>query len=168
VPFQQQDVRRLDVPVDDAALMGHGERVRNLAQDAHRFRDRNPLPLEPLAQRLAGHVRHDVVEDAVVRAAGSEHRQDIRMMKVRRQQHLPLKAGGADFARRLGRKQLDDDLSLERGFGGKEQAAHATWCKLSFDPIGVAQRRLQAALQLVAGTDLRRHDYWRSYVARDR
>ena len=51
-PAAQQDVLRLDVPMDDAVLVGVAQRIRHFARDANGFVDRQlTLARQPVAQR---------------------------------------------------------------------------------------------------------------------
>ena len=64
VPAREQHVVRLDVAMRDAVRVGVGERVHDLHEDLHRVVDRQlAVPGEPVAQRLAFHVRHHIVEE---------------------------------------------------------------------------------------------------------
>ena len=64
VPAREQHVVRLDVAMRDAVRVGVGERVHDLHEDLHRVVDRQlAVPVEPVAQRLAFHVRHHIVEE---------------------------------------------------------------------------------------------------------
>ena len=66
----EQDVLRLDVPMDDTGRVGVVECLRHLAGQADRLVNAElGLPTQPLAQRFALHVRHDVPEHAVHVAA---------------------------------------------------------------------------------------------------
>ena len=63
MPAEEQDVLRLDVAVDDAALVRVLERFGRLAGDAERVVQRELLlAVEPVPERLALDERHDVVE----------------------------------------------------------------------------------------------------------
>ena len=62
----EQHVVRLDVAMDDAALVRVRQRLRDVAQDADRLGDRQRARArEPRAQRLALDERHRVVRQAV-------------------------------------------------------------------------------------------------------
>ena len=63
VALLEQDVLRLDVPVDDLLPVGVVERVGNLTGEAERLRRRRAgPPAQPVAQRAAFDVGGDVVE----------------------------------------------------------------------------------------------------------
>ena len=66
---REPDVVGLDVAVDDAVLVGVGERVGQRAAGAEHLRDRQAPPgrrREPLGQRAARHVAGDDVQHAAV------------------------------------------------------------------------------------------------------
>jgi len=62
----QQDVLRLDVPVDHPPVVRVVQRTRDLRRDAHRVANRQSfLARQPVTKRLAANVRHDVPEEAL-------------------------------------------------------------------------------------------------------
>ena len=74
------------------------ECVRDLPQHAQRLRDgKPPAALEPLPQRLARDVRHDVVEEVSARA-GREDRENVRVLETGGELYLALKARCAHLA----------------------------------------------------------------------
>jgi hypothetical protein len=71
----EQDVLRLDVPVDDAAAVRVVERVGDLGGDPHRSLDAElRLPIQLAAERLAFEVRHHIVEESLGRAGVEQWR----------------------------------------------------------------------------------------------
>jgi hypothetical protein len=59
----EEDVLRLDVPMDDALVVGPVERAQDFDADADRRVNRQrPLARHAVAQRFAAHERHDVVQ----------------------------------------------------------------------------------------------------------
>ena len=61
---RQQDVLRLDVPVHHVVPVGVAQRACYFPGDPQRLVKRQrPFPLEPVAQRLAFDIRHDVIEE---------------------------------------------------------------------------------------------------------
>jgi hypothetical protein len=70
----------LDVPVDHALTMRVPQRRAHIGRNADRLRQRKlPLSVELLAQRLAVHERHHVVEE-VARLAGIEQGEDVGVL----------------------------------------------------------------------------------------
>jgi len=79
----QQDVGRLDVAVDDPSAVRRVQRRRDLFDDGHRALRIDGATVEDLGQGRAADMSHGDVEDAV-RLAGLVHRDDVRMIQVRR------------------------------------------------------------------------------------
>ena len=79
----EHHVRRLDVAVDDARVVGEVERVEQLAHDAHRFLDIEALVrVEEVLQFLATDEFHDQVGD-VAFLGEVVHLHDVRMVEPR-------------------------------------------------------------------------------------
>jgi hypothetical protein len=55
---RDQDIRRLEIAMDHATLVGRLEPVGDLARDADRFVDRQAPPSQPLRKILAGYQFH--------------------------------------------------------------------------------------------------------------
>ena len=109
VAFVQQDVLRLDVAVDDAVAVGVVERVGHLDGDrAPRVDRKLALGVEPVAQRLPLHHRHDEVQDRR-RLAGVVQREDVRMVQPRGEADLAEEALAAERLGELGAQHLDGD-----------------------------------------------------------
>ena len=69
----EQDVRRFHVAMDHSLLVRERQRVGHLAQQAQRLGPRErAAALEPVAQRLAIDIRHDIIEQSVARARGED------------------------------------------------------------------------------------------------
>ena len=107
----EQDVLRLDVAVDDCAV-GVLERVGDLAGELERVPERELLfPLQPVPQRLAFHVRHDVVEEAR-RLRPSRRGQDVGMMEPGGDLDFAEEPLGAERGGELGVQDLDGDVTV--------------------------------------------------------
>ncbi len=144
----QQDVLGLDVAVDDAVPVGVVERVGDLARDPDGVGDRELLlAAQPVAQRLALDERHDV-EEAAVRLARVEQRQDVRVLQIRRQLDLGEEPLGADHRGELGTHELERDLAVVPEILGQVYGRHSAGPDLAFDPVAVRQRALEAAEEL--------------------
>ena len=84
LPVLEQDVLGLEVAVDDAVTVGVVERIGDGHRDANGVVDRKLLlALQPVPQRLALDVRHDV-EQQPLGFARIEQRKEVRMLKVGR------------------------------------------------------------------------------------
>ena len=106
----EEHVVRLDVAVDDAALVRVRERLGDVAKNGDRLGDRQrAVPRELRAERVALDEWHRIVRQPVA-LAGAQHRHDVRMLKLRREQnlalepvdvHAPLSSGGTTFTTTL-------------------------------------------------------------------
>jgi len=106
VLHSDQDVRRLEVPVDDALLMGVVDGQRYLAKEAKPLTDPQVVPIAVLVDREPGHELHDEVGAALLGASSVEDLGDIRV--VHQCQGLLLGFEAAD--RVLRTNTLLDDL----------------------------------------------------------
>ena len=92
----QQDVLRLDVAVNDAALVREAQRPRHRLRDLECLLHRKLLlPIQLVAQGLALDVGHDVVQERVGHA-GIVERQDVGMLQVGGDFNFDQKSLGAD------------------------------------------------------------------------
>ena len=134
--------------MDDAVLVRVGQRACDVAQhgdgvdDAQRF-----AASEPLAQRLACHVRHREVRQPVG-LAGREHRHDVRMLELRRDEDLAVEALAVDPGREIWRQYFDDDIACEAGVLRDEHARHPSTAKLALEPVALAEASLEAVSEL--------------------
>jgi hypothetical protein len=86
---RQQDVGRLDVPVDDPFLVRVGEGRGDLVGEPECLVHGDlALPVQPVLERLSLHVRHDIVEEAS-RLSRIVQGQDVGMAQVGRDLDLP-------------------------------------------------------------------------------
>ncbi len=110
----QKDVLRFDVAMDDALGVRVGERIGDLVDDAHRVRDGElPFPREPVPERFACYVRHDVVQQVLARA-GRKHGENVRVLEMRGELDLLLESRGGNIARELRGQHLDNHLAVQR------------------------------------------------------
>ena len=121
----------------DALVVRVGERVAHVAQDPHRLADRQlPLVGDPLPQRLALDVRHDVVEQVALRSGG-EQRDDVGMLQLRGEADLTLEPLHVHPRCHLGREHLHHHLAAEPHFLGEEDSAHAAAAELALEAVSV-------------------------------
>ncbi len=144
----KENVVRLDVAVDDALLVRHGQRVGHVADDAHRFRDGEfPLARQLGAERFALDEGHDV-EEEVALAPGGQEGDDVRMLQAGGESHLTLEALDAHGGGGLRGEDLHDHLALDLHLFGEEDATHPAPAELAQDPVAGANRVLHLALEI--------------------
>ena len=141
VAVLEQDVLGLDVAVDDAVLVGVGQRFRGLAGDLDRVVEgKLLLPVQAVPQGLALDERHDVVEDAV-RLARVVQAEDVGVLQVGGDPDLAEEAVGADGGGELGPQDLDRDLAAVRADPvARIDRGHAAFADQSLDLVSVAER----------------------------
>ena len=134
----QQDVLGLDVPVDHALAVGVVERARHLGRDPHGDLDRELLlPPEPVAQRFALDVGHDVVGGAA-HLAGVVQREDVGMLQVGGGLDLLQEPLGADHRGQLGAQHLEGHRSVVLQVAGEEDGRHPARAQFALQRIAVA------------------------------
>jgi hypothetical protein len=140
VAVLEQDILRLDVAVDHALRVGVGQRLRRFAGDPDGLVDgKLLLAVEPGAERLALHERHDVVQEPVGLARVVEA-EDVGVLEVGREPDLPEEPVGADRSGQLGPQGLDGDLSAVAQVLGEKDRGHAAFAHQALDLIAVAER----------------------------
>ncbi len=149
---RQQDVLRLDVAVNDAALVGVGDRVGDLAQEAQCGDHRVAIAaLETAPERLPLDVRHDVVQQPLPNPS-PEDGEDVRVLQVRRHVHFALEPSRRLRTHHVRRQHLDHDRTAKRrGVGGQHQSAHPPGWELALDDIRVPQSVLKRCYDIVHG-----------------
>jgi hypothetical protein len=145
---RDEHVVRLDVPVYEAMLVRVRERPRDVPQygDCVDYRDRLAT-VQPAAERLAGDVWHCKVGKPV-RFARREHRDDMRMLELRRDEDLAMEALAVDSSGEVGRENLDDDVAREASVMRDEHARHSATRKLALEPVALAETGLEAVSEL--------------------
>ena len=141
VAVEQEHVLRLEVAVDDALVVGGGERARDLRGDpdrAHR-RERRAEP-DRRAERLARHELHHRVGHAVGRGAEVGDVDDVGVADARRR--LGLLDEPADrrgVAHRLALEDLDRERALDHRVARGEHHAHAALADLLLDVVAAVE-----------------------------
>ena len=147
----EQHVVRLDVPVDHALPVGERQGVGDLDQQADGVVNRElALAGQPLAQRLAVHVGHDVPEESLA-LAGVEHWQDVRMLEPGGDPDLAGEAVGAERRGELGAQHLHGHAAPVLLVLRQEDDGHAALAELALDPVGGAEGPLKLVAQVHAG-----------------
>jgi hypothetical protein len=134
--FRRADqVRRLDVAVDDAPGVRAAETAGDLDRDVERERERQRTALDPLLDRLAFVERHHD-EGLAVALLDRVDRADVRMVEGRRRarllQEAPARAG---IGREVGREELQRDRPLEARVLGGVDLAHAAPASFPENPV---------------------------------
>src|SRR5438874_3728370 len=160
-PARQHDVFRLDVAVHDPMAVRVRQRARHLRRDAQRiFLGELRLARQPIAQRFALHVRHDVIKEA-----GGDARvvqgQDVRMLQSRRDLDLAQEPLGAEGGRQLRVQQLDRDGPVVLQVLGQEHGGHAAAPQFPLHRIAVGEGLTQGVEQVG-------HGMWASLQSRPR
>jgi len=140
----QQDVRRLDVAVDDTVGVRILERRGHVRGDPDCLVDRELVfAIETVPQRLPVHEWHDVPEEAV-RPARVEQGQNVRVLKVGRRLDLGEEALGADRRRELGSEHLHGHRPAMLLVAGEIDRRRATRSELALDSIAPREGCVQA------------------------
>ena len=100
------------------------------------------LAREPLAQALALHVGHHVVEQARS-LARVEQRQDVRMLEPRGELDFAQEALGTDRRGERGVQHLDRHRATVPEVLGQEHGGHAAATQLAPDRVAAAERGVQ-------------------------
>ena len=132
----EQDVRRLDVAVDEPLLVRGVERARDLLEDPDGIDGLEAAArAEQRVQVGARHVAHRDVEVAVL-LLGLVHGHDVGMVDPRGEARLALEAlAKLGVLRELGGDELDRDLTAERELRRAEHDAHAAASDALLEPV---------------------------------
>ncbi len=140
----QQDVLGLDVAVDHALPVRVVQRARDLPGQPHRLVNRELLlAVQPVAQGLSPHVRHDVEQQAV-RAARVVQREDVRVLEVGGDADLVEEPLRADDGREVGPQDLHGDVALVAQVLAEIDRGHAALAQLPLDAVVLGEGRGQA------------------------
>lgn len=96
-----------------------------------------PVWYEGCAKRLALHIRHR----KPAQSSGitcREERHNIGMLESSREVDLALESLHRYAADHLGRQDLQDDLAVQRRFGGQDYARHSATAEFALDSVRVS------------------------------
>ena len=129
------DVRRLDIPVDDARLVAEVQRLQDLGHDGGCIREPHfAVLLDDVAQRFPLHaLHHDIGHGAILRRglAGVVYRHDRRVVQLRSVLSLAAEAlQEVLIAGEVRPHHLDGDLAAEELIDGGINVRHATSANL--------------------------------------
>jgi len=134
--------------VDHALAMGAVEGTGHLAgQLDGLFYGKLGLLLEPLAQGLAGHVGHDVVEQAV-HFTGVMQRKNVRVAQRRRYFDLAEEPLAAERGGQIGAQHLERHLAVVLEVVGQIDHGHAAATDLTLDGVAVGHGGLEPLQQV--------------------
>ena len=143
----EEDVLRLDVPVDDAVPVRVIKGARDVACDPHCVLDGQLLlAREPLPQRLPLDVRHDVEEeprtgalpDVRPRLARVVQRKDVGVVQPGGDLDLAQEALHAERGTELRVQDLDRHFPMVSEVFGDVDGRHAAPAKLALEPVTLA------------------------------
>ena len=152
----EQDVLGLDIAMNHAPAMGVAKRLGQFGENADRLGRLEPaLALDARGEGLAFDVAHDEVHESVVLAKGEEG-DDVRMGQLRRGACLAAKTlTKVGRLGAFGRKDLDRDEAVERGFTREVHRAHAPAAEQAFNKERIVDGGLEAILEGVRGAGVR-------------
>ena len=156
------DVRRLEIAMDDAARMRLAQAARHLPEEQEHFLPGERAEIaEPIGERLAVQVLHRdevdlLVAGRVLDPAVVEERDDVRMLQLREDARLEREALHelrVFFVDRVGLDDLQRDGPIERRLNRVVDPPHAAARDRALDPeLAVdeqADHRIDPALPLV-------------------
>jgi len=140
----QQDVVRLDVPMDDAAAVRVRERPGDFAQHARGIgRWERAARAESLSERLALHVAHDE-EDEAARRSDAVDGDDVRVRESRGRARLAHEAfARVGRAREVGWQGLDGDVAVQLHVAREVHDAHPPAAELALERVLSGEGRLK-------------------------
>ena len=120
------DVGRLQIAMDDAALVRRLERQRDLMDDRQRLIERQRAGDEPHAERFARHQLH-LDDAALLDLAEAEQHRDVRMIERRQHARFALEARPPiEIRQERVVQHLERDLPSELCVFGTKNFAHST------------------------------------------
>jgi hypothetical protein len=151
VPVGEEDILRLDVPVHHAARVRIREGVRNLAEEADRFGERDrPGALEALPERLPLDVRHDEVQ-RVRGLAGIVQSENVGVLEAGRDPDLAEKSLAAQRVGELRPKDLERHVSVVLGVARQEHLGGRAFTDFALDDVPAGEAGLRALHDLGHG-----------------
>ena len=112
---------------------------RHVTKDAERLGHRHRLPgVNARPQRLAAHIRHDVIRRAR-RVAGRQHRHNVGLLQARRKLHLAREPVDAYAFEQFRSHDFDDHLTPQRELGGHEHLRHPASAQLALKAVSVSE-----------------------------
>ena len=139
----EHDVLRLDVAMHDALRVRVAKCVGHFECDHDCVLDRKrPLPVETVAQRLALHEGHHIVEQAE-RGARIEQAEDVWMLELGGETDFALEPLPADGRGELRQQHLDGHLAPVPDVRGQIDGRHAAAPKLALHSVPSLEGRIE-------------------------
>jgi len=134
--LRQEQVRRLDVPVDDPLRVGFRQPGRRLHHQTGGFLPNQRASPEPFPERFSLVAGHHDVERAVRRLADLVHRADVWVVQPGGGARLVEKALlGVDVPGQLRRQELEGHGALQGGVFRLVHHPHPALAELRQDPV---------------------------------
>ena len=155
VTIREHHVLGLQVAMHHRALVRVRHRVGDVAEDAHRIRNRQFAGLEEsLPKRGAVHVRHHI-EQVPVGFAGIVQREDVRMREARRDADLAEEALLAERCREVVAQNFERHLTVVLQIHREVHGRHAAGAELALDAVPAREGHVQAVGLLGHGNGTR-------------
>ena len=140
----EQNILRLQVPMNYPMLVGMLQRTRHLLRDRQGFVYAELLlPLQFLAERLTSDEGNDVPEEAVA-LAGVDEGEDVRMIEFGGEVDLGEKPSPAQHGGQLRAEHLERDVAVVLEVVGQVDRGHAALAELVVEPVAVLKGGGQA------------------------
>ena len=141
MPVLEHDVARLDVAVDDVVPVRMAQRARCLACNAQRLGDGEAaFARDPIPQRLAVDIAHDVERPAAARRVGVDKGHDVGMAEQRRRLDFADEPLARNGQCEIGRENFDRDRpTMVLQVAGEIYRGGSTVAELALDSVAIAQ-----------------------------
>ena len=141
-----EEVRGLEIAMNDAEDVGLGERFACLQHEIDRLLDRQrPVFLQPVGEIGAFEVLHDDVRSAVFELSYVRHPRDVLAFDLHRRLCFSAEAGHrVAIFERVGKEELQGDLLIELKVMGGHHDSHSPFAENPIDTV-LAREHLAAA-----------------------
>ncbi len=144
-----ENVLRFQIAMDHARRMGMGQGIGDVPQQPDGFRNgQRAIPDESLSKRLAGHIRHHVVEQPVD-FTRVDQCQDVRVREARGNPDLNEEACGANPCGDSGLQDLENHFPVVLCLVATKHCGHATCTQSLFNHIPPRECLTEATLQVL-------------------
>ena len=140
MPVREEDVLRLDIPVNHPVPVGMLQGVADLPRQRDHLVREERAPVHPGPKRFTVDERHDVVEKAGG-LAGIDQPEDMGMLEPGRDGDFPKKPLGAQGRGQVGAKDLHRHLAAVLLVASQEDGGHATLADRTLEGVPTGQRQ---------------------------